>query len=189
MRVDAAREAGRDRDLERRIAATPVDAEIRAVFLHVIDDALRRESRALPMPVRPRGYTSVPVRQYLADLHEAGSLVGPTPEAGIARLHASTASFLLDHPGARLFVGPRDRDPLVLLGRLERSRSMLATYGDWRVGGRRGDVVITIRDEWVWIDAMWCSVIRSVFGACGVSDGEVLHESDGPYAATVRVRW
>ncbi len=188
MRVDAARGRERDRELERRLAATPIDAEIRAVFLHVIDDGLRRESRA-PLSKRPRGYTSIPVRQYLADVHEAGALVGPTPDAGIARLHAATATFLLDHPGARLFVGPRDRDPLVLLGRFERSRSMLASYGDWRVGGRRGDVAITIRDEWVWIDAMWCSVIRSVFDACGVPCGEVIHESEGPFAATVRVRW
>jgi hypothetical protein len=188
MRVDAATSAGRERDLERRIAAAPVDAEIRAVFLQVIDDAVRREGRTIATPKRPRGYSSVPVRNYLKELHDLGALVGPTPEAGIARLHARTASFLLDHPGARLFVTARDRDPFVLLGRLERSRSMMASYGDWRVSGRRGDVVITIRDEWVWIESMWCSVIASVFEACSTT-GEVVHEPEGPFSSVVRVRW
>jgi hypothetical protein len=188
MGVDAAAGAGRERDLERRMAAAPIDAEIRAVFLQLIDDAARRELRSIVTPKRPRGYTSVPVRQYLAAVHELGAALGPTPEVGIAKLHARAASFLLDHPGARLFVSERDRDPFVLLGRLERSRSMMASYGDWRVAGRPGDVVITIRDEWVWIDAMWCSVIASVFDACRIA-GEVVHEAEGPFAATVRVRW
>lgn len=187
--MDAATGAGRERDLERRISITPIDAEIRAVFFQVIDDVLRREAVRCTIPKRPRGYASVSVQHYLAAVHELGALVGPTPDAGIARLHARTASFLLNHPGARLFVSERDRDPLVLLGRFERSRSMLASYGEWRVSGRRGDVAIAIRDEWLWIEPLWCSVIRSVFDACGVECGEIVCDHEGPFAAMVRVRW
>lgn len=187
-RVDAAIESTRERDLSRRIAAAPIDAEIRAVFLQVMDDAVRRERVAITLPKRPRGYASIPVRQYLAIAHQLGAALGPTPEAGIERLHADTARFFLDHPGARLFVSDRDRDPFVLLGRLERSRSMIASYGDWRVSGGRGDVVIEIRNEWLWIDAMWCSIVRSVFATAALA-AEISSELDGPYSAVVRVRW
>lgn len=187
-RVSAATESSREHELARRIAAAPIDAEIRAVFLQVIDDAVRRERPAIILPRRPRGYASLPVRDYLAIAHQLGATFGPTPDAGIARLHAHTATFLLSHPGARLFVSERDRDPLVLLGRLERSRSMLASYGDWRVSGRRGDVTISIANEWLWIEAMWLSIIHSIFEVCAVR-GEVACELESPFAATVRIRW
>ena len=187
-RVSAATESSRESELALRIAAAPIDAEIRAVFLQVMDDAIARERPSRPRPRRPRGYASVAVRDYLKICHELGEVMGPTVDAGIARLYARTATFLLDHPGARLFVSARDRDPFVLLGRLERSRSMMASYGDWRVSGRRGDVVVSIANEWLWIESMWLSVIRSVFDACSV-EGEVICESESPFAATVRVRW
>jgi hypothetical protein len=187
-RVYSAIDPSRDRDLQRRIAAAPIDAEIRAVFLQVLDDGARREELSVPKAKRPRGYASLPVREYLAIAHQLGTALGPTPEAGITRLHANTARFFLEHPGARLFISERDWDPFVLLGRLERSRSMMASYGDWRVSGKRGDVVIAIRDEWIWIEAMWCSVIRSVFAAASV-EGEIVCEHEGPFSAVVRVRW
>lgn len=187
-RVPAATESSREHELVRRISAAPIDAEIRAIFLQVIDDAVRRERPAMTLPRRPRGYSSIPVRDYLAIAHQLGAAFGPTADAGIARLHARTATFLLSHPGARLFVSERDRDPFVLLGRLERSRSMIASYGDWRVSGRRGDVTISIANEWLWIEAMWLSVIRSVFEVCAVQ-ADVTCELESPFAATVRVRW
>lgn len=186
--MDAATVTSRERELSRRIAAVPIDAEIRAVFLQVVDDQVRRAAIPIALPKRPRGYSAISVRQYLRTIHNLASALGPTVDAGISYLHANTAGFLLDHPGARLFVSQRDRDPLVLLARLERSRSMMTSYGEWSVEGCRGDVVIRIRDEWIWIESMWCSVIRSVFRACSV-EGEVVCESESPYSATVTVRW
>jgi len=190
-KVDAAALGGRESELARRIAVTPADAEIRAIFLHVADEAFAREAptRVALLADRPRGYSMVPVRSFLAEITRLGAALGPTPEAGITRLFANTAPFLLDHPGARFFVTARDRDPMVLLGRLERSRSMMASYGEWRVTGTRGDLLVTIRNEWVWLESMWCSIVRSVFPACGVRDGEVELTLENPFCATVRVRW
>jgi hypothetical protein len=181
----------RESDLARRCAITPADAEIRAIFLHAADVAFAHEapSRASVMHRRPRGYAMVPVRTFLEELHALGTALGPTPEAGIARLHANTAGFLINHPGARLFVSARDRDPVVLLGRLERSRSMMASYGDWRVTGTRGDLLITVRNEWVWLESMWCSVIASAFPACGLPPPHIEATLETPFTGTVRVRW
>lgn len=190
-KIDATALGARGGELAQRIAATPADAEIRAIFLHVADEAFAREAptRAALIGKRPRGYAMLPVRSFLEEIERLGAALGPTPEAGIARLYANTASFFLDHPGARLFVTARDRDPMVLLGRLERSRSMMASYGDWRVTGTRGDLTVTIRNEWAWLDAMWCPIIRSVFPACRASLGQVELTLENPFCATVRVRW
>ncbi len=190
-KIDAALTGTRESDLARRIAATPADAEIRAIFLHAADDAFALEApmRSSFARKRPRGYAMLPVRTFLEEIHVLGAALGPTPEAGIAHLHGNTASYLLNHPGARLFVTARDRDPMVLFGRLERSRSMMASYGDWRVTGTRGDLVITIRNEWVWLDSMWLPILESVFPACGVRGGELQTTHESPFNATVRVRW
>lgn len=186
----------RSSDLAARVAATPAHAEVRAVFLQVVEDALRDEPRAHAAWTSryartPRGYAMVPVRDYLARVDAAAALVAPTTSAdvAIARLHARAVTFMLDHPGARLFLGPRDREPRVLLERLERSRTLLASYGDWRVQARRGEAVIQVREEWIWLDAVWLPVVRSVFPACGVRDYEVTFTPHGAFSGELRARW
>jgi hypothetical protein len=191
-KIDAALGGTRESDLARRIAATPAGAEIRAIFLHAADDAFTREAPGRVSSikrVRPRGYAMVPVRSFLEELHELGAALGPTAEAGTALLHANTAAYLVNHPGARLFVTARDRDPMVLLGRLERSRSIIASYGDWRVTGTRGDLLVTVRNEWVWLESMWLPLIASVFPACGLPPADIEAKLESPFNATLRVRW
>lgn len=158
-------------------------------MLNAVDAALRASGVKVPARRAIPSYAMMPVREYLERVHAAGALVGPTPEEGIARLHARAASFLLDQPVFRMFVTPRDREPLHLLERLERSRAMVASYGRWRVHGVRGDVTITIADEWVWIGPMWCSLIRSVFPACRAPEPLIERTGADPWSATVRVRW
>jgi len=180
----------RDDELASRCAATPADAEIRAIFLHAVDHGFARETgRSVATHGRPRGYSMVPVRSYLEEVHALAASLGPTAEAGLARIHTHVGAFLLGHPGARLFLTDRDRDPMVLLGRLERSRSLMASYGEWRVSGTRGDLAITVRNEWVWLDAMWSTVIASMFPACGLPPAHLETILDSPFSGTIRVRW
>ncbi|MBI2395040.1 MAG: hypothetical protein HYV09_36050 [Deltaproteobacteria bacterium] len=69
----------RDLDLATRISAAPSSAGIRGVMLHAVDAALR--ASGVKAPVRPAipSYALIPVREYLARVHAAGALVGPTP--------------------------------------------------------------------------------------------------------------
>ncbi len=184
----------RDLDLAARLEGAPASAEIRGILFRLVESALGGGLGSDAGPgglddARHRGYAMYPLREYLLRLHRAATTVGPSVPAGLARLHARGVSFLLAAPAAKIFLGPRDRAPFALLQRLERSRSLLATYGEWRVSGRPGDVSIVVRDEYVWLDAVWCTLIRSAFPACGVSGGEVELELDGPWSGRIRVRW
>lgn len=188
------RAKARESDLALRLAAAPASAEVRGVFLHVIEHALREEGIVDTRPLlaagsRVRAYTMVPLRDYLVQLETAALLVANNVEVGLARLHARAASFLLGHPGARLFLGARDRDPVVLLERLERSRSLIASYGRVQVRARPGDVVVEARDEYVWLDAVWASIVRSVFTFASIDGAVVDCTMQGPFDGVIRARW
>jgi len=179
-------------DLAARIDATPPDAAIRARYLMLLEEPLRAlgHDPALVRPARPcPAYTMVPVREYLAFAHAAGAAVGPTPEQGIAQLHQDAMSALIEVPASRLFLSPRDLDPFKLLGRFASSRSLVASYGEWSIEGQPGDATITVRKEWVWIEAMWASVLRSVFSACGQPLPVLECHLEDPWSGTLRFRW
>lgn len=185
----------RDLELAARLESAPASAEIRGILFRLVTHALRQgleghgDAHAALHDDEHRGYAMYPLRDYLLRLHRAATAIGPGLTTGLARLHARGASFLLAAPAARIFLGPRDRTLFALLQRLERSRSLLANYGHWRVSGRPGDVSIVVRDEYVWLDAVWCPLIRSAFPACDVPAGEVELDPDGPWSGRIRVRW
>lgn len=175
----------RDLELDARLACAPSSAEVRGVLFRLVEHVVPSVAQGAEI----RGYAMYPLRDYLVRLHRAASASGPNVHAGLVRIHARAVTFLLGVPAARVFLGPKDRAPFALLERLERSRALLASYGDWRVSGRAGDVSIVVRDEPVWLDAVWCTMIRSIFPACGVPGGDVELDPDGPYAGRIRVRW
>jgi len=130
-----------------------------------------------------------PVRSYLQFVQNEASARGLTPEQALARWNARAMGHLLTSAIARVFLPRADHTPLALLHRLERSRALLASYGDWRVGGREGDVTIVVRDEWIWIREAWVPAIASIFEALDVAPPDVECVLSTPYDARVRVRW
>ncbi len=168
-------------------AASEPRAEIRGVFFQIMEVALRDDARG--SGTRHRSYGMYPLGEYLTRAEELSASIGPTCDRALIELHRTAASFLLSHPGARLFLGARDREPHVLLQRLERSRSLMASYGHWRVHGGRGHVTIAIRDEYVWIEEVWATIVRSVFPHLGIDRATVTVHLDGPFDGVMEVRW
>jgi hypothetical protein len=158
-----------------QLLAVPASAEVRAIFLRIAEaklHAIQRDahvswtSRFGPTPP---SYRMVPVREFLVRVHAAAMLVSGTLEAGLARLYAHAAKQLLAEPGADLFVAKRDREPLRLLRRLEISRPLIASYGEWRVReATPRSVEIDIEGEHLWIDLLWRPIVASVFPAFGL---------------------
>ena len=99
------------------------------------------------------------------------------------------ASLLLASSALKHFVRLRDRDPWVMIQRLERSRALISSHGEWRVHGRRGDAIIEVRDELVWLDSAWTTAIASIFPALELPRAEVTCSLQGPFDGTIRVRW
>ncbi|MGZ6083373.1 MAG: hypothetical protein ACXWUE_07895 [Polyangiales bacterium] len=180
------------RDTGARIAAIPATAEVRAVFLRVISSALPEEafvSWVSRFGQPPRAYTMIPVRDYIERVAAAALLSSGSLGAGLAQIHARAVGFLLAQPGMELFLSARDRHPVRLFERLESSRSLIASYGDWRVtlDGRQGATIV-VRDEYIWLDLLWTPLLSSIFPACGVQ-GEIECDLDGPFSGRLRARW
>lgn len=180
------------RDTGARLAAIPATAEVRAVFLQITASALHDEPRAAwfaRFGKPPPSYTMMPVRDYVERVAEAALLCSPSLTTGLAQLHGRAVSMLLSQPGVDLFLASRDRHPARLLERLEASRTLIASYGDWRVSidGPRA-VSIVVRDEYVWLDLLWTPLLASIFPACGMQ-GEIECELDGPFSGRLRARW
>lgn len=179
-------------DLATRVAATPPDASIRLRYQHLVEDALRdagHDPRGTFPERRMPGYAMVPVRDYLGRVHDAGTRLGPTPEEGIARLHAGAVGAMLALPEASLFLAPAEREPFTVLTRFARQRDLVASYGTWSIAGERGDATLTLRNEWIWIEAMWLPLLRSVFPACGEPAPHTTCELVDPWSARLRFQW
>jgi hypothetical protein len=180
------------RDTGARLAAIPASAEVRAVFLQIVSAALHDEPRAAWLArfgKPPPSYTMMPVRSYVERVAEAALLCSPSLTTGLAHLHGRAMGMLFAQPGADLFLTARDRHPGRLLERLEASRTLIASYGDWRVtldGPRTASIVV--RDEYVWLDLLWTPLLASIFPACGL-EGEIECELDGPFSGRLRARW
>lgn len=174
-----------------RLDATPPSAEIRGVFFHLVERTMEEESPELRRASRTlrRAYAMYPVREYLSFVHSAACVNDATPERAVERWHARAMHHLLGGGIARLFLRRADHAPFPLLRRLERSRALLASYGEWRVGGREGDVHIEVRDEWIWLREAWVPAIASIFGALDRNAARIDCELEGPFAARIRVRW
>src|SRR5262249_10187103 len=114
---------------------------------------------------------------------------GETAEHAIERWSANAMRHLLSSGIAHVFLRRADHTPLALLHRLERSRALLASYGQWRVTGREGDVTITVCDEWGWTREAWVAAIASVFRALDHAPPRIECVLASPFDAVVRVRW
>lgn len=184
----------REVELAKRVRDTPRDAELRGVFFRMLDHALREDPSASAWFASQyggsfRAYLSYPLHGYLLRVDAAARLLGPTIALGIERLHARAAEVLATTSIAKLFLRPEDFRPFQLLQRLDRSRALLANYGEWRVEGREGDVTIVVRDEYLWLREAWVPAIASIFPALGLPPARVDCELDGPYSGRLRVQW
>lgn len=174
-----------------RVAATPPSAEIRGVFFHLVQRAMEEEQTTPRHASREmrREYAMYPARGYLRFVQAAASARSNDVERTIERWHARAMHHLLCSGVARLFLRRADYTPLGILRRLERSRALLASYGEWRVGGDEGDVHIEVRGEWVWIREAWLPAIASIFPALDRSAPRIDCELYTPFSAAIRVRW
>jgi hypothetical protein len=180
------------RDTGARLAAIPASAEVRAVFLQIIPSALDEDARNAWLArfgEPPRAYSMMPVRDYVERVAEAALLCSHSLTVGLAQLHGRAIPQLLAQPFVDLFLSERDRHPSRLFERLEASRSLIASYGEWRVtrdGPRSASIVV--RDEYVWLDLLWTPLLSSIFPACGLQ-GEIECDLDGPFSGWLRARW
>jgi hypothetical protein len=192
--VHAQRRAAGDPSFAERLEATPRGAEIRGVFFAMVERALEEEepSRRRVSRTMRRAYVMYPARSYLQFVQNEAAARGQTPEQALLRWNARAMRHLLTSGVARLFLRRADHTPLALLHRLEQSRALLASYGDWRVSGREGDVTLVVRDEWIWIREAWVPAIASIFDALdprGAALPKIECVLSSPYDARLRVRW
>jgi hypothetical protein len=174
-----------------RLDATPPSAEIRGVFFAMVERAIEEEApsrRRMSRTLR-REYAMYPVRGYLRFVQAEAAARGDTPENAIERWNAHAMRHLLSGSLARVFLRRADQTPLAMLHRLERSRALLAGYGEWRVSGHEGDVTVGVRDEWVWIREAWVPAIASIFDALDLAPPRVELALASPFDARIRVRW
>ena len=189
--VHAQRRASFDLSFSERLEATPPSAEIRGVFFAMIERAVEAEqpARRRVSGTMRREYAMYPVRNYLRFVQSEAAARGETPEHALERWHAHAVRHLLSSAIARVFLHRSDHRPLALLHRLERSRALLASYGDWRVSGDEGDVTLAVRDEWIWIREAWVPAIASIFDALDRAPPRVECALSSPFDARIRVRW
>jgi uncharacterized protein (TIGR02265 family) len=174
-----------------RLAATPPSAEIRGVFFSMVQRAIEEEEpphRRVSGTMR-RDYAMYPVRGYLRFVYSAAIARSEAPERAIERWSAHAMRHLLASGIAHVFLRRADHAPFALLHRLERSRALFASYGEWHVSGHDGDVTITLRDEWIWIREAWVPAIASIFEALDRAPPRIDCTLTGPFDARVRVRW
>ncbi len=161
-------------DLEERLREVPASARCRGLFFDSVDRVLERagkldEYRRL-CPDRRAASRFYPVTEYLED-----AAIGAAILASPARLHEGLEAIgrrnvvaVSESAIGRALLRVLDPDPRRLLEQGALGKRLTCNYGRWYVSfPTEHSAVVTMRDEYIWIDSLLLGAARGTFEAVG----------------------
>jgi len=185
-------------DIVERLALVRDDQRVRGVWFAMLRDEVRRRGPHLYEAFeREVGlhesvtFKMYPVGDYLRRLVAAGALVA-SPSAvhdGMRDLHRSSVRYFAQSVLGRAIVSLVRPTPLQFLRQVERSRSLMATFGEQRVeslGERR--IRVHHVDDPVYIESAQVGGLLSTLDACGI-EAQVQVDLRSPFDGILTVEW
>lgn len=183
-------------DIRERLGLVHDEQRVRGVWFAMLRDEVRRRGLAGPFEREVGLHESVtfkmyPVADYLRRLVTAGALVA-SPEKvhdGMRDLHRSSVRYFAQSLLGRAIVSLVRPTPLKLLEQVQRSRGLMATFGEQRVtslGERR--IRVHHVDDPVYIESAQVGGLLSTLEACGF-DARVDVELRSRFDGILTVEW
>jgi uncharacterized protein (TIGR02265 family) len=183
-------------DIVERLTLVRDDQRVRGVWFAMLRDEVRRRGFGGQYEREVGLHEAVtfkmyPVADYLRRLVAAGALVA-SPERvqeGMRDLHRSSVRYFAHSVLGRAIVSLVRPTPLQFLKQVERSRSLMATFGEQRVtalGERR--IRVHHVDDPVYIESAQVGGLQSTMEVCGI-DARIEVEMRSRFDGFLTVEW